>query len=920
MATSDSVLQSSYVGTPGLQTFNAAYPFDVAIQNHYRGQQLPVLYIVSSATADESSLELTFRYIPKHSELYTFQGFGFVPPGTPTTAPAGSLPPILAPGNSVFVPGPSQYNLSFAFRPGTLEDSVVSNFSNMLLTALAGSFSSANSAAVRGPVVRTTDGALVWYAAFENDLPIGTGFCFTISGVSAAPGNGSRSTQVEFGLGNLYRNTAGEALAFKRNAFLDIVNHQGQAFAPLYFAVLGKNVLLNGGEQGQKLDLYFETLNREPIEFGEGTTFDFCFPYGGKSSVLMHFGTEKEVGAYTLGSVEIQSDSSTAVAPPKTYHPDAVNDTQTMCQKLSVEFRSTGTVANEAYSELAGDITLQTSNATASAAYFASSGGPQAEATIVWATTAAQIAQYLKDANACAGALGPNNGPQGPFCGSQGLLWEFDPDVTTEDEDVVIACSMDCINTPFSVAAWNRCHAAMVQNCSNISASLPPSPLSNSYYESFGPEKRWADPDFLAFIAENFSVVGNVLATNWSNYSGGRAFSPYTYSISYSPRLVPCASLYDLFYSVYLMQKTTGSGSSYLLDVTKPISAETWSAAFAAAESAFGAAANVLTAEAPEVTTPYNAANPFYDENLLDFASTNFATLVGDITAANPAPDAQPIVIENSYLGTTATCVVPCRALFDFLYSRYQLSLITPLLANTPQSLKVYSSPVSCVFHFTGIQLSGNDGTVMIGVTVRGLPGYWDTTFQIPIVKETSSLQRVLELGDAGTPGRLGIGSRIDFLSAGQTTVNSVKVATVSIEESGGLNIYGDETHPVHVNANLFVNGIQLTSSDRNLKESIEPLGGELLSAALQLRPRSYRLKGQTSGTRRSLGLIAQEVKEVLPDLVEERNGQSYVSYQELSVLALATVQRQQELIDNLMQRISDLEAQAQREGDRKDG
>jgi hypothetical protein len=47
----------------------------------------------------------------------------------------------------------------------------------------------------------------------------------------------------------------------------------------------------------------------------------------------------------------------------------------------------------------------------------------------------------------------------------------------------------------------------------------------------------------------------------------------------------------------------------------------------------------------------------------------------------------------------------------------------------------------------------------------------------------------------------------------------------------------------------------------------------------------------------RQIGLIAQEVAEVLPDIIEDRGGFLYVDYDQIGPLLIGAVQRQQELI-----------------------
>jgi hypothetical protein len=116
--------------------------------------------------------------------------------------------------------------------------------------------------------------------------------------------------------------------------------------------------------------------------------------------------------------------------------------------------------------------------------------------------------------------------------------------------------------------------------------------------------------------------------------------------------------------------------------------------------------------------------------------------------------------------------------------------------------------------------------------------------------------------------------------------------------------------------------------SDARLKRDVEELpparGLELVMA---LEPVRYSwAEGEVvfSQGGREIGLIAQEVVEVLPEAVEDRGGFLYVGYDQVTALLVAATQRQQELlveqaalleeqqmeIDELRSRIDELEAE----------
>ncbi len=268
--------------TPGLQTFNTAFPFNVTLQNQYQGEDLPILYIVDKvdANADLQQVKICITQNQNNKQQFTFKGIDSTPPDS------------------------THYHLAIAIRPGILRPEVLEKFSQILQSAL--SAVPDNECNVKGPKTRLTDGSLVWYCAFKKDINIKSSdskiwsLAFTLKGISAAAGIGSRSTQIEFQFANLFLNNTGNPLSFNRSVHIDIINHRGQSFAPLYFGVQGNNTLLLKQGYKNELVIYFETIGRKPVQFGENTKIFFSFTNDSCTSNLMHFGTSPEVNAYTL--------------------------------------------------------------------------------------------------------------------------------------------------------------------------------------------------------------------------------------------------------------------------------------------------------------------------------------------------------------------------------------------------------------------------------------------------------------------------------------------------------------------------------------------------------------------------------------------------------------------------------------------
>jgi len=130
--------------------------------------------------------------------------------------------------------------------------------------------------------------------------------------------------------------------------------------------------------------------------------------------------------------------------------------------------------------------------------------------------------------------------------------------------------------------------------------------------------------------------------------------------------------------------------------------------------------------------------------------------------------------------------------------------------------------------------------------------------------------------------GTIGIGTstpgnKLDVAGGIQITTNASQPLTF-LNSSGpyNWNIGGQNDGTFRVYAGAF-NGVQVgwagTSwsaiSDRRLKEDIEPLDN-CLSKIVSLNPVSYRMINRPSTlTKKQFGLIAQEVADIIPDIVE---------------------------------------------------
>ena len=104
---------------------------------------------------------------------------------------------------------------------------------------------------------------------------------------------------------------------------------------------------------------------------------------------------------------------------------------------------------------------------------------------------------------------------------------------------------------------------------------------------------------------------------------------------------------------------------------------------------------------------------------------------------------------------------------------------------------------------------------------------------------------------------------------------------------------------------------VAFASSDERLKENLEPIGSAIEKVG-QLNGYTFDwipMEGIHVHSGKDIGVIAQEVEKVLPEIVEDRgNGYKAVKYDKLTALLIQAVNEQQETIESLTKRIGWLE------------
>ena len=176
----------------------------------------------------------------------------------------------------------------------------------------------------------------------------------------------------------------------------------------------------------------------------------------------------------------------------------------------------------------------------------------------------------------------------------------------------------------------------------------------------------------------------------------------------------------------------------------------------------------------------------------------------------------------------------------------------------------------------------------------------------------TDASNNISGINDFGVTGNVTIGNASFLQSAingaGNTEMGSSTVANGATIPFGtiGLAVDGD----IVSNRDIYASG-NLTFSDARYKKDIKPL--EDVSSNLRKLEgvtylwRTEEFPDNNFSDREQIGLIAQEVEKVYPELVNTLpNGYKTVNYQALVPVLIEAIKEQQKLIDKLMADLSD--------------
>jgi hypothetical protein len=104
------------------------------------------------------------------------------------------------------------------------------------------------------------------------------------------------------------------------------------------------------------------------------------------------------------------------------------------------------------------------------------------------------------------------------------------------------------------------------------------------------------------------------------------------------------------------------------------------------------------------------------------------------------------------------------------------------------------------------------------------------------------------------------------------------------------------------------ITGNYYSVSDINLKKDIQPLAGdEMLSKLMLLNPSKYHFKDAPDGQQYNYGFISQEVEEVFPEFVTEKEGIKMMTYTGFIPILTKAVQEQETEIQELKSQNAEL-------------
>jgi hypothetical protein len=204
----------------------------------------------------------------------------------------------------------------------------------------------------------------------------------------------------------------------------------------------------------------------------------------------------------------------------------------------------------------------------------------------------------------------------------------------------------------------------------------------------------------------------------------------------------------------------------------------------------------------------------------------------------------------------------------------------------------------------------GGDLTITAGALTSGVTN--GTAGHLTLAGGTIAAQ-----GGSRYPGSIFLHTnnieRMRVSSSGYVGINTITTGPLDVFQVGGdIRVGTGSTGCVKDADATPIAGT--CSSDIRLKKNIQPLIG-VLDKVKELQPASFNWRSEEFpeygfGRQTDIGLIAQDVEKVMPDLVSvDERGYKTVNYSQIPLLTLQALREQQIIIENLEARIKILES-----------
>ncbi len=151
---------------------------------------------------------------------------------------------------------------------------------------------------------------------------------------------------------------------------------------------------------------------------------------------------------------------------------------------------------------------------------------------------------------------------------------------------------------------------------------------------------------------------------------------------------------------------------------------------------------------------------------------------------------------------------------------------------------------------------------------------------------------------------RINSNGKVEVIASGQTYVHHINNGTYSWLTGTDGNNYNFYSAEGTLRGKLTVAGVFTDTSDQAYKKDIKDIGYGLAEVK-QLQPRAYKMEVNDED---QLGFIAQEMEQVIPEVVSGEEGSKGLAYGHLVPVLVKAMQEQQTLIESLTDRIAQLE------------